>query len=191
MDQSTVKILHDVLSKTYLSNIQTMLSQHEFPWFWNNGTLATNEYGDVPQFTHTFFDNTSPTSNYFTQVRPIIAFVEKELNIDLEPIRIKANLLCKLPHDITQIKNPPHIDQKHDPDPSYFSFVYYPFNCEGDTLLYEEFFPQDNLEELNLYKSNTPKENSCIFFNSNRYHSSSSPTKSNRRMVLNFVVKVL
>ena len=188
-----VTIIDNFLSDDQFKEIQNFLINDHFPWYFNDYVTSDKDTEGLDnfQFTHTFFDNTSPTSNYFTQVMPIISFVEKELKVDLEPIRIKANLICKLPHDITQVENPPHIDQKHDPDPSYFSFVYYPFACEGDTLLYKEFFPQDNLEELNLFKSNTPKENSCIFFSSNRYHSSSSPTKNNRRMVLNFVVKVL
>lgn len=191
MDQSSVIVLENLLSKTYLKNTQTLLSGHHFPWYWNHGTLSKPQPGDVPQLTHTFFNDQNVISDWFTQVQPIINFVEKELNIQVQPVRIKANMMYKLPHDVTQVANPPHVDQQYDPDPSYFSFVFYPYDCEGDTLLCNEFYPQEDTSKLTLHKTNTPKENSCVFFNSNRYHSSSSPTVSDRRIIINFVVKVL
>ena len=87
----------------------------------------------------------------------------------------------------------PHADVD---TPGYTTFVYYLNSSDGDTVIYNEmkdertplYYETDS--NLTVYKKITPVYNSIIKFSSNRYHSYFNPVKSERRFVINIVLKL-
>ena len=78
--------------------------------------------------------------------------------------------------------NPPHIDIKY--DRPYFIGIYYVNDSDGDTIIYEG----DNKDNLKIVKTITPKKGRFILMDGKRYHSSSHPTNTKKRIIINYNV---
>lgn len=183
-----ISYFDNLLDKNTLQEIQSVLSGNIFPWYWNEDTVGKDRYekGDTPQFTHAFMKYKEVNSDWFYLIEPILSSVKTRTGKNLQPLRIKANLLYPIGKENT---HPAHADEEKAPDDDFYSFIFYPFSCDGDTVLYKEFFKDIETNNRTVLKTVTPQENSCIFFNSNRLHASSNPVKYTRRMIINFIVK--
>ena len=184
-----IDVLHfeNLLDKQSLTELQQVLTSSNFSWYWNEDTVGKDRYeqGDTPQFTHAFMKYGDVNSDYFYLIEPIISSVKTHTGKNLTPLRVKANLLYPVGKPNT---HPAHADEEVNPDENFHSFIFYPFDCDGDTILYQEFFKDIDKNTRTVALANTPKENSCLFFNSNRLHASSNPVKFTRRIILNFIV---
>ena len=67
--------------------------------------------------------------------------------------------------------------------------IYYVNDSDGETYLFNEMAPK-KFDSVTIYKTVMPKKGKMLIFDSSRFHSSSSPTKSNIRIVLNIVFKI-
>ena len=74
-------------------------------------------------------------------------------------------------------KNKPHIDMKE----KHKVILFYLNDSDGDTYFYDK--------DHNIIDSVSPKENRAVLFDGSILHSSSKPTKSARRIVLNINLK--
>lgn len=190
ISSSTILHIQNLLPNDTLKELQSVLSSSDFPWYWNETTVGKDRYegGDTPQFTHSFMMYRNVNSDWFHLIEPIFTSVQSALEKNFELQRAKANLLYPIGKTNT---NPAHADEEKTPDDDFYSFVYYPFNCDGDTILYKEFFKDIETNKRTIEKTVAPLENSCIFFNSNRLHASSNPIKFTRRIIINFIVKAV
>ena len=142
---------------------------------------------DSPQFTHMIFDpELGVTSPLFEYVKPILWFLEDRTGYKaVELGRIKANLL--LPTNTKSNNyNPPHIDSGNK---DYTSMVYYVNDSDGDTRIFNNHV-EENYYDLKMIESNPPKKGSAILFPSTRFHCSSNPINSKKRIILNFVFRL-
>ena len=189
LSKDSILNFQNLLDKKTLQNIQEVLSGNNFEWYWNETTLGTEEYieGDTPQFTHSFMTNRIVNSTRIELVQPILIAVQDRIEQKFIPGRIKANLLYPIGKHHT---HPAHHDEPQTDENMFYSFIFYPFNCDGDTILYNQFYEDTQTDKKNIVLKNTPHENSCIFFNSSRLHASSNPINFTRRVVLNFVVSL-
>lgn len=189
LNKDTVLVFENLLDNSTLEKLQSTLSGSEFQWYWNEDTVGKDRYeqGDTPQFTHAFMKYSEVNSDWFYLVDPIIKKVEKKVLHKFNTQRIKANLLYPIGKPNV---HPPHADEEKTPNNNYYSFIFYPFDCDGETVLYKEFFEDIHNKQKTLLLKNPPKQNSCLFFNSNRLHASSNPVKYTRRIILNFVVSI-
>ena len=183
----------------YLEQLQGMLTSPNFPWYFHETTMTTEKVDmnlDLSKFTHTFFNNQEVNSDCFAFVYEVAERISDALNIEIvEPLQIKTNYLHKISGGYT---HKPHSDLELNTDLSeltkqehnYLTFVYYPFDSDGDTVLYKEHFINESSyndpEELIRV---SPKKNRCLVFESNRLHSSSNPCDYNSRIMINYVMK--
>lgn len=77
----------------------------------------------------------------------------------------------------------PHIDEQS----KHFVMVYYAFDSDGDTVLFNEKYDgitnyENNLTEL---ASISPKSGSVVLFNGSRYHSYTRPVDNDLRCIFN------
>ena len=94
---------------------------------------------------------------------------------------MKSNLLLQDPLAVGKY-HAPHIDLANE---DAFSMVYYVHDCDGDTIIFDKTVTKGhiNLEEVARV---TPKKGQAVIFNSNRFHTSSSPITNTRRVIINY-----
>lgn len=86
-----VKIIDNFLDKEVFEKIQHVcIHSAQFPWYYNESVVYSEKVLGRYQFTHIFYDDMSPKSNYYDMLIPII----DKLNV-LSLIRIKANLIVR------------------------------------------------------------------------------------------------
>jgi len=181
IDKNSIIEINNVLPDNLLKEFQTVLNGYDFPWYYNDGATAKDNH---PQFTHVFYDH-RPISDWWIYPFTINNFIAKELDINMTPRRVKANYQYPLVLSDIDKLNRIHADMQYESE-GFYSFIYYPFDCDGDTILYNHFYG-DDLNDLSIAKSYTPKENSALFFYSHRLHQSMPPVTNKKRIVLNFV----
>jgi len=75
----------------------------------------------------------------------------------------------------------PHTDCiRGDP---YYSFLYYPITCDGDTY----FFESEKTKKNNLIAKASPIKGTGVFYNSDMVHAGSLPVLSDKRIAINFM----
>jgi hypothetical protein len=163
-----------------------------FPWFFQNGTIlqrdATeeNEYihtkgSNPPQFTHTIdLEN----CRYIEVIAPILNAIAVEMNGNIQIIKMKFNLLYKSGDGSFHF---PHTDVD-ELDGNIYTSIYYVNDSDGDTYLFNQKGPRTS-EELSIKTRITPSKGKMVVFDAVQFHSSSSPIKSDYRIVLNTVFK--
>jgi hypothetical protein len=86
-----IKIIDNFLEEEEFTKLQTaMLDSYGFPWYYNNGVVTPvkdNDHINNYQFTHLFYDNYQPNSEYF----PLLSALIKKIS-PTAIVRIKANL---------------------------------------------------------------------------------------------------
>jgi len=154
------KVIDNYLNEGDHLILKTIMESNEFPWFFVNKKVSTDEGLFKSQFEHLFYINNNINSNFFNYVKP---FLDK-----LKPkalIRIKANL------------NPPSekiVESAYHKDQNFKckAAIYYVNDNDGYTLIGKEKI--------------LSKKNRIVFFNSDVKHLGTNSTNCNNRMVINF-----
>jgi hypothetical protein len=98
-----VKVIDNFLDLKYLEQLQnTCIHGAQFPWYYNESVVYQEKILDNYQFTHMFYNQMVPQSDFYKFLSPIL----EQLNI-LSLIRIKANLI---PKNSTIIEHGYHTD---------------------------------------------------------------------------------
>tara|TARA_R100000005_G_C4977649_1_gene188475 strand:- start:502 stop:1134 length:633 start_codon:yes stop_codon:yes gene_type:complete len=106
---------------------------------------------------------------------------------DLRLIRMKSNVLLQQKKRLFgHIHHTPHIDCEKSEGFTDISCIYYVNDSDGPTVLYNE-YSVDNPKKLTVFKKIPPKKGRLLAFHSNRYHTSSSPRRSQYRNIINMV----
>ena len=94
--------------------------------------------------------------------------------------RIMANMTFPTKTAVGTIQQP-HTDCiRGDP---YYSFLYYPITCDGDTY----FFESEKTKKNNLIAKASPIKGTGVFYNSDMVHAGSLPVLSDKRIAINFM----
>jgi hypothetical protein len=161
------KIVDNFLTQDEFNAINENLLCDYFPWYLNPFRIHPNyeveksiEIFDY-QFTHCFYRNFQPTSDFFHLVNPLI----KKIN-PLSIIRVKANLIPGFDRKIVYGYHTDFDDSRIN------SAVYYVNTNNGATIFKEGFL----VESI---------ENRIVFFNSSKLHTGTNATDSKYRCVIN------
>lgn len=189
---SSIKIYNNFISDEIFQNLKKEIFSDGFPWFYTGTTLGDNT--DSDQFGYSFFHNAlysnGDASFIGEQLKIIITLA---LNLIGEPInqmlRIRIGLITCT--DFTKI-HLPHVDMPF----AHKTGLFYFNKCNGDTLIYKEkycegynkivFDKKVRSQQNEILQTITPEENKLVIFNGLMYHSSSSQTNTDRRVVINF-----
>lgn len=192
---SDVVILDDFLPKAFVERYAQRVLDKDFNWFYLENitrseiprtykSLDNIEWDDTDGLTHSVFHDKEWYDPYWSLQHSLFIcemFAEKTgWNFD-RLYRMKINQL-----NITQTEciNFPHVDAEHPHD----VLLYYINDSDGDTILYDQMWDpihNDKEVELSVLTRIKPKAGRCIKFNGLRYHSSSTPTSTKRRLALN------
>lgn len=145
----------------------------------NHSDNNQSEYFDGLQLVNLFMENgqftTKGVSHFF--LLPLqLACLQRNLLFSLNKIlRAKVNVKLRQNSNKNTLINPPHKDNINYP---HLIGIYYVNDSDGDTIIYDS-----NDEPI---KNISPKKGRFLFMNGNRLHSASHPTKTDKRMVINY-----
>lgn len=183
--------LDNWIPQTLANELESVFLSQDVPWHYIDAsshpelTQMINQdtdlnVSDSHQFVHILFDE-QPTSEYWDLVRSMLYFYEfKTGKTIVELGRIKANMLFQ-----SGSINTPHVDQI---EPGWTSLVYYVNDSDGDTVCFNKKH-NEGFRDLSIVDRRTPKKGTATEFESHIMHSSTDPTNTYRRIVLNFVFK--
>ena len=158
-----LKVVDNFLDKEDFMKLQLyMLDPQVFPWYFQNTKdFEVDEDLNQYQFTHIFFQDYKPFSDYFHLLQPLLKKLEvKSL------IKVKANLN---PYSPKLHKGYFHNDTPH----NSLTAVYYLNENNGYTL-----FEKNN-------KKVKSEENRIVIFDAKMKHVGTNTTNRKKRVVLN------
>lgn len=179
-------------------NLQDAIEQAttsvNFPWFFHQGTVNESNYenekdyvlkqGINPhQFVHNIIVNEELNSHYYNLVEPLLLKIAQTLKTDIMVEKAKFNFL---PRNFDDTHHYPHVDISENKKEDTQTLIYYVNNSDGDTCIFDQYAPRTT-DKFNVVQRITPKKGKAIIFDSNQFHSSSSPVNSENRIVLNVV----
>jgi hypothetical protein len=190
------KVIKDAIPNNFANHIEETVANLPLYWHPNTSYGPTNpNYQDAQnlkkldtnivdngQFTHAILEDGKIFSQYHSMFMPLLYFFADKAEINVSSIeRIRINLLVRDKTFKSNNYNFPHTDSK-----DTYSFLYYVNESDGDTFFFNE-YGQDQLpESFTLYNRITPIKGSGVFFESERYHASSSPVNTQARYVINY-----
>ena len=184
-----------IIPKSFENEIENMMGSNTTPWYFQSSTLDIFDYPhidgmyDTSQFTHLILKPNHAESFVWQIVRPVLFFIEKELDIHIKSIqRCKANLLVPNKNMGKDNFHPPHHDG-YDESKKILSALYYVNDSDGDTFFFDAAWPSTP-ENMTITKRVSPEKGKVVVFDAPTYHASSPPIDSERRIVLNWVFEV-
>lgn len=170
---------------------QQLLSTNQFKWDWVENTgyekIKENKEWDF-SWAHFVFRDGQIVSDLYPYLMPIVLNIGDAIGVDAQHIlRIRIGCNTKTPMPII---HSPHIDSTV---PHYTALLYLN-DSDGDTVIYNQKYPflknsaphdeySKNLNFTELAR-HSPEFNKVVVFDGSHYHSSSSPTIADRRIVV-------
>ena len=182
MDSYTIE---NFLSEEQEQKIEELTLDPNFPWFYTPGTIVEVESGVESKSVHEkginpfqFVHGTDLNQcQYIDIITPVLNQLSIEFQSHIRILRCKFNFL---PNINNPIYHYPHID---DSEENVMSAIYYVNDSDGDTYFFDN--------DLKITNTITPKKGRMVLFDSNKFHSSSSPIDNQHRIVMNTVFKKL
>ena len=186
---SDIKIIDNLLPDGYANALEIDILRNGFPWAYVDDVTYGNTDG-TPGLTHVLFElEHKITSNYLPFFKPIVYHIEKESGYAIHTLlRMRIGLINRV-SKTESIINQPHVDFYY----PHVTACYYISDGDGDTIAYNQMWKDGDGFDHNKVIETTdftiaerckPKKNRLFVFNGARYHSSSTPTEFNKRIVL-------
>ena len=152
------QVLDDFLDQKLFDQLEEQMMGMFFPWNYNEGIVLPDD--GKYQFTHCFYQEYEPRSQYWSLVQPVF----KDLNAS-SIIRCKANLTTKT--------TKPVVNDYHTDFPNCITAILYMNTNNGCTIF---------RDGTKIHS----KSNRLVVFDSNLQHAGVTCTDVNRRVVINF-----
>lgn len=201
-----ILVKSDAVPVSLFSRILNTVESESFPWFYVKNTAYTP--GDTQienlhngSFSHIAFDNGRKNSEYSDILEAALLVGLDNLGLTLKRLhRIRIGLI---PICSVNNVNPPHVDRVN----RHNVALWYLNDSDGDTILYNEKYDpwahggalHNDYRDVLWYYENvlkgsvsvmqkiSPEKNKMIVFDGLTFHSSSTPTKTKRRIAVNYV----
>lgn len=166
-NNTQIEIIDNFLNEDYFNDLQSNILGYYFPWYYNDGVVNNHDDGlNNYQFTHCFYSNFSPSSDFFNLLLPSLEVIKPN-----SIIRIKANLLTRT--DI-HIEHGFHVDIPYLKEEHHSTTAILYMNTNDGYTKFE------NETKVNSI------ENRLVIFNSRLKHTGSTCTDQKKRVVINF-----
>jgi hypothetical protein len=182
--------IKEAIPRDKFNRIQDFILSDSFPWFYTSTTINNSSAETNFSFFHSAYHYETDYSFIGKDLADIVTECMSTTNVKINNLlRLRLGLITSTP---TKIVHTPHIDFSI---PHHTGLLYFN-NADGETFLYDEKYDTSvDKKDYDKYvrsKENTiltktiPEENKVFVFDGLHYHSSSSPTVSDRRVVLTF-----
>lgn len=196
--------IENFIGDQYINDINSIVLGNDFPWFLLNTATPSDEKTDIkdingnsfinaPIHRHWFYLNGSVNSNNCNLIKPVLDQISKYLDKEIHLNSSTMNLL--LPNEkLLNRYGLPHIDVNYSSEQyknyNTYTGLYYLNDADGDTVLYNEIYENKIPESFTLNKKVSPKADTFLLWESNRYHSSPAGSSTIRAVLnINFLVK--
>jgi hypothetical protein len=186
------EVIDNLLPKHSFKIIEDIcLNNSDFPWFLTETAYPDNGVKNNAQtsFANAMYINTHGNDPIFLTMGNILstALGFKGFNVK-EFYRIRTSLQVPLPYKKEKINNP-HFDINE----PHKVLLMYINDSDGDTILYNETHDYSDIDMAEYVKQNNfsimekvaPKRNRAIIFDGYHWHSSSTPIRADKRVVVN------
>lgn len=185
-------VLQQAITSEKFADIQSKIFSDGFPWFYTGTTLGNNE--SKGKNNYSFFHNAYYYDEGYSEIgHELESAILDSLGYMKFPInkmlRIRLGLITVTEHPISHT---PHVDFPYE----HYTGLLYLNDSDGDTIIYnqklntsankQEFDQNVRSKENDVITQFTPEENKLVIFDGLLYHSSTSPTTVDRRVVVNF-----
>jgi hypothetical protein len=144
-------VYDDIVPNFLQDEILGALSTTNFPWYYYPISISNNDLTVLPmpgidyheQFVHgVVWENRPSNADTYALIRPLWLFFQQATGIEIKDlIRVKINLLINK-KELAGHYNVPHTDHE---DPSVKTLLYYVNDSDGDTVLFDQEWPDKNL----------------------------------------------
>lgn len=178
----------DFLPNGVADQIEQEFLGENVPWMLNRHLVAADysfnisniETYEGTQFNHVlYYAHKNQSELYDSVIKTLYDFCNSN-NITVKAmVRAKANLTFPDSKTSVEKTKSPHVDHPYD----HLVFLYYINDADGDTILYNETF--DNNEEIILTEATriSPKKGRAICFNGLQYHTPLVPQEGYRAVI--------
>lgn len=202
----TITEYKNLIDEDLINDLELYLSSIRMSWTYAPATVSfhynpvfepCDKIIDAPQLVSMVYykDNVINHEIYIRTMPLITAFMERERLWNAKVDRIKVNTLLQKPDMPLDCFNIPHIDfdgyDKSTDFDRYITLIYYVNDSDGDTFIFSRL--EDGSEKsfiLEIEKTITPEKGKLSAFPARQYHASSNPRCTDRRIVINIVLKV-
>lgn len=181
-----IQIIDNIVSSRYQTDIEETFFSPGF--FWNfNSRISGYAQSKHAGLTHQIVDGGIPCSNKLDYILPLVFEIADKSNSDVSKIYSARAFMQQPKSDATETHDTFHIDiiQKH------LVFLYYINDADGDTIILDKKFDNENnflsgnYTNYNVLEKVTPKKGRVVIFDGSYYHAAGIP-KKDYRAVLNF-----
>lgn len=174
MNSQEILCIDNFLPKEYYEELCSIVfDETSFPWYFIQSISGLNKENDLLNqfgFSHLLFDKKNKiASEYFNKFVPIQKYIEDKFSIKIKEIT-RYRLGMNVRFSSTNIEHFPHTDFDYE----HMVFLYYLNDSDGPTTFYA-----DNKLQVE------PLANRACLFDGSILHSSSTPSKTSRRIALN------
>jgi len=179
----------NILGNNTFAKLQATLLNEELPWFFIGSTAYTDQ--DPTQefdfsFAHQVYKEGKVYSSLGQFLETCCLSALDNAGITCKELwRIRLGLITATKQSIV---HQPHVDYEE----PHKSALIYVNDTDGDTVFYKNKFVPGTIHSAEWKQSFeedarvTPKANRLVWFDGLQYHSSSTPTQTSRRIVINF-----
>ena len=174
-----IKVIDNVISRAYQNHIEDTIGGTEYPWFYEPKITYVVEDSDPNSgFSNGIYFKEGIKRNeykgeFYNLVVPILlqAIDKYQPGVVLKELfRIRSVMFIKNQNTSSHVR---HVDM----DDDHYNMVYYVNDSDGPTRIFSE---SKVIKEVN------PKKGRALIFPGNYYHSSDTPKKNSRRVILNY-----
>lgn len=153
------KVVKNFYDKNKFKELQKTIQSSNFPFYFNDGVADYEKSNDF-YFTHSFYKDNKPNSNYYEMLLPIINIIKPKAIL-----RITANLYPRT--------EKLHHHKKHtDYNYKNYGLILSINTCDGGTQIGNKFIPSI--------------ENQAVIFDADTPHNSTTCTNQKGRWNINF-----
>jgi len=188
-----MNVLENAVGKSIFGKITNAVFDQQFPWYYGSTAYASEENNSLHDYSYSHLVlSDGKAHNQVGEILAITLFnLSDVIQQDIKTIlRIRIGSIPVTPEPIIHT---PHVDLEF----SHKTALLYLNDADGDTIFYNLKYPwTEQLSTHDYYLKNKknvkieevvkPEKNKFVWFDGFHYHSSTSPTKVDRRIVVNF-----
>ena len=188
-----MNVLENAVGKSVFSKIVNGVSDWQFPWYYGPTAYASEGKNSLYDYSYSHLVMSDGVAH--NQVGEVLGLTLYNLG-DIIGHDIKTILRIRIgsiPVTPKPIIHTPHVDLEF----SHKTALLYLNDADGDTIFYDLKYPSierlsthdyylKNKKKMKIVETVKPEKNKFVWFDGFNYHSSTSPTKVDRRIVVNF-----
>lgn len=191
--EKKVLVVDDILPRQKQENLKNMLLSSQFPWHFTPDVTGEHSTDGRPAFNHYLVDDGKvnvggkPLELLQQLINNSLSKLHEDLNeaADYELFRMRTFLQMPLANLKGSKRDTHHVDfyqRRH------LSILYYVFDADGDTVIFENMYHPDNpsvpeLDELKIKQEVTPKQGRVVIFDGYYWHTGTQPEKGMRCVI--------